>query len=334
MNKVDQHLTEQQTVIQKHSNVQPIWHFVLLCIAGSGIYITYWFYKNWKFIKEHDNLANIFPFSRAILQPLFAYSLFERIFTLAKEKGYKRKHYPGLISGAYIALSIPYVLYPNPYWLISTFFFIPLIAVVKALNYYWRQEQPSLRERKRFVGGEIAVLIIGGIVLIFVLVVTFMPQISKRWDAEAYSNEGVAYERKGQYDLAISNYNKAIEIDPTIALFYFNRGVAYGAKGQYDLAIADYTKAIEIDPKHALSYDNRGIAYSVKGQYDEAIFDHSMAIEINPRLAEAYNNRGVSYYFKKEYDKAWEDVHKAQSFGFQGHPKFIEALRKDSGRQE
>ncbi len=133
MNEVNQQLTEQQTVVQKYSNAQPIWHFVLLCIAGSGIYATYWFYKNWKFIKEHDKLVNIFPFSRAILQPFFAYSLFERIFTLAKEKGYKGKHYPVLIFAAYIALQISYV-FPNPYWLISTFFFIPLIAVVEALT--------------------------------------------------------------------------------------------------------------------------------------------------------------------------------------------------------
>jgi len=46
----------------------------------------------------------------------------------------------------------------------------------------------------------------------------------------------------------------------------------------------------------------------------------------------AYNGRGVAYYHKGEYDKAWEDVRKAQSFGYQVHPGFLEELREASGR--
>ena len=115
--------------------------------------------------------------------------------------------------------------------------------------------------------------------------------------------------------------------------FYFNRGFAYINKGQYDRAISDYTKAIEIDPKYASIYYNRGIAYDNKGQYDQAISDHTKAIEIDPKLVSAYYNRGVVYYFKKEYDKSWEDLKKAQNLGYQIPTKFFEDLRKASGRQ-
>ena len=48
--------------------------------------------------------------------------------------------------------------------------------------------------------------------------------------------------------------------------------------------------------------------------------------------AEAYNNRGIAYYYKKEYDKSLEDVKKAQNLGYQTSPKFLETLRKASGR--
>ena len=42
------------------------------------------------------------------------------------------------------------------------------------------------------------------------------------------------------------------------------KGVSYGNKGQYDQAISDYTKALEINPKYAKAYDNRGFIYLVK----------------------------------------------------------------------
>jgi tetratricopeptide (TPR) repeat protein len=74
-----------------------------------------------------------------------------------------------------------------------------------------------------------------------------------------------------------------------------NRGAAYFKKGEYDKAIADETKAIEIDPKFAEAYVNRGIAYLAKGEHDKAIADFTKAIQLKPDLAEAYYNRGVSY---------------------------------------
>jgi hypothetical protein len=147
---------------------------VLLCIVSFGIYEIYWFYKNWKFIKENNKL-NISPFWRAIFAYFFAYGLFKNIFALAKEKGYKGEHSPGFLTFCFIAISILWKL-PDPYWLISMFSFLPLTAVVKVLNYYWRQEQPNLKERTRFSGGEIALLVVGGRFLILVLIGIFMPE--------------------------------------------------------------------------------------------------------------------------------------------------------------
>ncbi|MEE8075142.1 MAG: tetratricopeptide repeat protein, partial [Candidatus Binatia bacterium] len=67
-------------------------------------------------------------------------------------------------------------------------------------------------------------------------------------DAAAYNNRGNAYTRKGQYDQAISDFNKALEINPRDAKAYNDRGVSYARKGQYDQAVSDYNKALEINP--------------------------------------------------------------------------------------
>jgi tetratricopeptide (TPR) repeat protein len=74
------------------------------------------------------------------------------------------------------------------------------------------------------------------------------------------------------------------------AKFYNNRGAAYGEKGQYDQAISDFNKAIEINRRYIKAYNNRGIVHRLKGQYDRAIRDFNKAIEINSLDAEAYNN--------------------------------------------
>src|SRR5215831_7079346 len=80
-------------------------------------------------------------------------------------------------------------------------------------------------------------------------------------DADAYNHRGVASYKKGQYDQAIADYTKALEINPNDAEIYNNRGVVYGATRRDDQAIADLTKALEINGKYAEAYNNRGVIY-------------------------------------------------------------------------
>jgi tetratricopeptide (TPR) repeat protein len=68
-------------------------------------------------------------------------------------------------------------------------------------------------------------------------------------DANAYNYRGIAYQRKGQYDRAISAYTKALEINPRIAEVYCNRGRAYFKKGQYDKAWENVHKAEDLGLK-------------------------------------------------------------------------------------
>jgi len=124
--------------------------------------------------------------------------------------------------------------------------------------------------------------------------------------AEHY-NLGLALLEGGQYELAISEFNKVIEIDPS-ALAYFNRGMSYYYMEKYDLAIADYTKAIELDPSNASAYNFRGDSYLAKGEYDIAIADFSEAISISSWYDAAYHDRAIAYYYKGEYGKAISDL--------------------------
>ena len=112
---------------------------------------------------------------------------------------------------------------------------------------------------------------------------------------------------------------------------YYNQGVARLEKGEHDLAISDFTKAIEMRPGFALAHFYRGRAYFRKGEHDQAISDLNKAIEIDPRLAVAYGERAVIYFIRKEYDKVWENIHKQESLGLEANPGFLKALREASG---
>ncbi|HBR22615.1 MAG TPA: hypothetical protein DD713_08660 [Nitrospiraceae bacterium] len=101
----------------------------------------------------------------------------------------------------------------------------------------------------------------------------------------AYLSRGEAYAKKGQYDRAIADYNKAIVLDPNNAEAYTGRGVAYAKKEQYDRAIEDFNKTIALDPNNASAYLGRGAAYFLSGNKGRAISDFQKACDMGNEKA-------------------------------------------------
>ena len=108
--------------------------------------------------------------------------------------------------------------------------------------------------------------------------------------AEAFSNRGLGYRQKGDYDRAIADYAQAIKLNSKLAAAFNNRGVAYDKKGDYDRAIADFDQAIKLTPS-AEGYFNRGNAYLGKSQYASAIDDYNQALKLKADFAPALDNR-------------------------------------------
>jgi len=158
-------------------------------------------------------------------------------------------------------------------------------------------------------------------------------QINDRaWNA--YVNLGVAYYEKGDYDRAIREYARAIELKPDYAAPYFNRGIVYHAQGDFDREILEYTKAIALKPDYAGAYCNRGIAYAGLGNHEQAIRDLTRTIELRPNNAAAYANRAIAYYSLGQYDKAWADVRMCRQLGGTPNPGFVRALVEATAQTE
>ncbi|MFN7247200.1 MAG: trypsin-like peptidase domain-containing protein, partial [Microcystis sp.] len=106
-----------------------------------------------------------------------------------------------------------------------------------------------------------------------------------------YNEKWAVLSELKRYDEGLAAITQAIELAPR-AVWYSNLGVIYSNQQKYELALSDYNKAIDINPNYAEAYYNRGILYKNLQKYDLALSDYSKAIDINPNDALAYNNRG------------------------------------------
>ncbi len=110
--------------------------------------------------------------------------------------------------------------------------------------------------------------------------------------AIAYNNRGNAYISQGQFDLAIQDYDKSINLDPNFAKPLNNRGVAYKKQADYDRALQDFNAAIFIDSNYADAFANRAEIYQQKRDYSSAVKDLDVAIRLRPDLgAPLFNER-------------------------------------------
>lgn len=67
-------------------------------------------------------------------------------------------------------------------------------------------------------------------------------------DAAGYARRGSASASRRDYEHAIADLTRAIELDPTQAGFFYERGTAYGSAGETDRALEDFGQAIKLKP--------------------------------------------------------------------------------------
>ena len=76
-------------------------------------------------------------------------------------------------------------------------------------------------------------------------------------DANTYLISGIESYVNGNYQVAIDNFNKAIELDPNNSGAYLNRGAIYYKKGDLARSITDIDKTIGLDPENSYARNFR-----------------------------------------------------------------------------
>jgi tetratricopeptide (TPR) repeat protein len=90
--------------------------------------------------------------------------------------------------------------------------------------------------------------------------------------ATVYFWRAVGWNKKGNYPQVIADTTEGLRLKPDQAL-YNMRGSAYFDKGEYDIAISDFNDALRIGPPNGIIFHNRGNAYRSKGDYAKAVAD-------------------------------------------------------------
>jgi len=123
-------------------------------------------------------------------------------------------------------------------------------------------------------------------------------------DARTFYKIGNEHYEKGDFDKAIENYDKAIELNPEYEKAYYNRGLAFACKEDYDKAIVDIKKVIEIKPNFAEAYYILGLAYEYKQLPDKAIEAYNKALKLNPNFKDAKSRLELTMSKKEKMAKA------------------------------
>jgi tetratricopeptide (TPR) repeat protein len=119
---------------------------------------------------------------------------------------------------------------------------------------------------------------------------------------------------------------KKRELEPDEAGMYDARGETKKNESDFEGAIADYTRAIELYPKYSEAYRERGVAKATKKEpdLDGAMADLDRAVQLDPDDAVAYAGRADVESKRKHYDAAIKDIQKAIDLDIVKGPYYIQ----------
>ncbi len=130
-------------------------------------------------------------------------------------------------------------------------------------------------------------------------------------DYKKYLDDGILELRSGDLNIALNNITKSIELKNDWEISYFYRAVVNQELKNYDDAILDYTKALQINDKMVDAYYNRAQIILtrkdiINADITKAIADLEKAIELDSKFIDALFALAAAYKKLANYHKALE----------------------------
>ncbi len=120
-----------------------------------------------------------------------------------------------------------------------------------------------------------------------------------------YHNLGIVYQQKGEHDLAIEQFRKALEIEPTFARSRALLGASLLATGKTEEALVELKKAEKALPKEPIVHLSLAKAYGRMGKLEEQVVELRRLRKLAPKepeyaylLGRAYTRLSAAYYAK------------------------------------
>jgi type IV pilus assembly protein PilF len=138
-----------------------------------------------------------------------------------------------------------------------------------------------------------------------------IPTEKEQQNADIHYNLGVQAQQAGHIQEALSEYQRAVELDPDNADSQNALGIILHLSfRRYAEAIEHYQRALEVRPNFSEARTNLGNVYLDQGQYDEAIklYEQVLNDMLYPTPFIAQGNLGWAYYKKGETEKGLENI--------------------------
>lgn len=121
---------------------------------------------------------------------------------------------------------------------------------------------------------------------------------------------GNHYLDNGNFDAALAEYTRALDLDPRSWVAYLLRAYLYQLQGKNLLAIKDLDKTIELNPT-VEAHVMRGVAYAFSGDDETALKDYVTAVRIDPGYGSTYKQRAYIYLRRGKFAEAETDIREA-----------------------
>lgn len=130
-------------------------------------------------------------------------------------------------------------------------------------------------------------------------------------DYKKYLDEGIFSIQNGRFQDGIERINKSIELKNDWDIPYFYRAVAYHSLEQYDNALLDYTKSIQLNPKMTDAYYNRAKIILTRKDVENldinlAVSDLEKSLELDEKFLEAMYAIAAAHKKLGNYEVALE----------------------------
>jgi tetratricopeptide (TPR) repeat protein len=135
--------------------------------------------------------------------------------------------------------------------------------------------------------------------------------------APAYSIRGAAWWYSEHQVEAVDAFTRLLEVAGDSFAGYCNRGQVYAEMGEYDKALEDLNRALELGASKesaatlVAARSGRALAYAGLGRYDEADRDFEQSIADCPANAWAHYNRGLTHHQRGNTAAAAESFRRA-----------------------
>jgi tetratricopeptide (TPR) repeat protein len=156
---------------------------------------------------------------------------------------------------------------------------------------------------------------------------------------EALNLRASVFRELGDYDRALADALEAAKLSPTSAYLWFNAGLIENDRGDQEMAVGFFTRALELDPEYGAAFYCRGATRFFMGAYFHAYRDYRAAYNLGEDESDLHFHWGLCCERMgrpsealAHYEKAWACKPSAETKTRMGYMCYLLGREQDAAR--